>query len=456
MPQTQVNCPRCRQPVTANVEQLFDVTHDPGAKQRLLSGVANYLRCPYCGYEGHLATPIVYHDAEKELLLTYFPPELNLPVNEQEKMIGPLINQVMNRLPPEKRKGYLFNPQNHLTYQSLIERILQADGITPEMLKAQQERVNLIERLLRASSDDVRSEILKQEASLIDEQFFTLFGHLLQNAIAAGQEQLAQQMASLQKQLLQETEIGRKIQSSVGEFEAAVKSLQEAGEGLTREKLLEIVIAAPNEERLKALVGLARGGMDYIFFQMLSERIEAAEGEEKKRLEGLRERLLEYVNEIDRQIEERYKQAQEFIEALLEEEDVAKATRERLDRFDEIAVDVLNTLLRRASDENDTERLQKLQQIVGVLKEAATPPPEVLVMEKLLAAPDADAMEKVLQENETLINERFVQALGGLVAQMDAQVQAGDGSEEEKTLLEQAQRAYRAALRFSMKKQMEG
>ncbi len=454
MPQTQVNCPRCRQPVMANVEQLFDVTHDPGAKQRLLSGAANYVRCPYCGYEGHLATPIVYHDAEKELLLTYFPPELNLPVNEQEKMIGPLINQVMNRLPPEKRKGYLFNPQNHLTYQSLIERILKADGITPEMLKAQQERVSLIERLLRASSADVRAEILRQEAALIDEQFFTIFSRLLQSALASGQEDLARQMADLQRQLLQETELGRKIQASAAEFEAALQSLQDAGEGLTREKLLDIVLAAPNEERLKALVGLARGGMDYLFFRMLSERIDAAQGEEKKRLEDLREHLLDYVNEIDRQIEEHYRQAQEFIEKLLQEADIAKATREHLGQFDEIVVSVLNTLLRRAADENDTERLRKLQQVVEVLKEAATPPPEVVLMEELLAAPDDEAMEKVLHENEALINERFVQALGGLIAQLDAQVQSGDVSGDGKALLEQAQRAYRAALRFSMKKQM--
>ena len=66
MPQTQIACPRCKQMITANVEQLFDVTADPGAKQRLLGGVSNVARCPYCGYEGRLATPIVYHDADKE------------------------------------------------------------------------------------------------------------------------------------------------------------------------------------------------------------------------------------------------------------------------------------------------------------------------------------------------------------------------------------------------------
>jgi hypothetical protein len=108
---TQIACPRCRQPVVAQIEQLFDITADPGAKQRLLGGVSNYAACKNCGYNGPLATPIVYHDNDKELLLTYFPPELGLPVNEQEKMVGPLITQVTNRLPAEKRKGYLLRPQ---------------------------------------------------------------------------------------------------------------------------------------------------------------------------------------------------------------------------------------------------------------------------------------------------------------------------------------------------------
>src|SRR5512147_1466739 len=124
MPQTQIACPRCKSPVAANVEQLFDVTQDPAAKQRLMSGQTNYVRCPVCKYEGRLATPIVYHDNEKELLLTFFPPELGMPLNEQEKLMGPLIKQVVDRLPPEKRKGYLFNPQANFTYESMLETIL--------------------------------------------------------------------------------------------------------------------------------------------------------------------------------------------------------------------------------------------------------------------------------------------------------------------------------------------
>lgn len=451
MPQTQIACPRCKQMITANVEQLFDVTSDPGAKQRLLGGISNMARCPYCGYEGRLATPIVYHDADKELLLTYFPPELNVPLNEQEKMIGPLITQVTNRLPAEKRKAYLFKPVANLTFESMMETILGKDGITPEMIKAQQERLNLIDRLLQASAADVRSEIIKQNINLFDEQFFALFSRLLQAGMQSGQEQLAKQMSEVQKQLLTETEYGRKLQESVGELEAAAKSLQDVGQNLTREKLLEMIIQAPNEARVKAYVSLARNGMDYVFFQNLSEMIEKAAGDEKKKLIDLREKLLEFTNEIDKQLEARYKQAQEFVEKLLAQDDVAKATQENLEGFTQDAVDIAQTLLRQASEKNDYARMGKLQKMIEVLQAASTSP-EAGFIEQLLDAPDEASITKMLEANAAMVNDAFMEALNGLVAQVDAV--AGQGNAEAKTLSERLNLVYKTALKFSMKKKI--
>jgi hypothetical protein len=451
MPQTQIACPRCRQMITANVEQLFDVTQDPQAKQRLLGGVSNMARCPYCGYQGRLATPIVYHDNDKELLLTFFPPELGLPLNEQEKVIGPLIKQVMDRLPPEKRKGYLLNPIPNLTYESMIQTILSKDGITPEMLKEQQDRVSLIERLLQASSKDVRSELIKQNPSLFDEQFFALFSRIAQSAAGSGQEQVARALVDLQKQLLEETAFGRELKESVGEMEAATKSLQEAGQGLTREKLLDLVIASPNDARVQAYVNLARAGMDYEFFQLLSKRIDSASGEEKTKLESLRDKLLEYTNEMDKQIEARYKQAQEFVESLLAQDDVVKAVQDNLDRFSQDAVDVVNQMLRQASEKNDYTRMGKLQKMVEVLREASTPP-EVAFIEQLLDAPDDPTLDQMLNDNAELINDQFMEALLGLVAQVDQA--AEQGNPEAKALSEKLSKVYKTALKFSMKKNL--
>jgi len=451
MPQTQIPCPRCRQMITANVEQLFDVTQEPQAKQRLLGGLSNVARCPHCGYQGRLATPIVYHDNEKEFLLTFFPPELNVPLNEQERIIGPLIKQVMDRLPPEKRKGYLLKPVPNLTYESMIQTILSKDGITPEMLKEQQDRVSLVERLLQASSSDVRSEIIKQNINLFDEQFFALFSRLAQSAAASGQEQVARGMVELQKQLLEETEFGRGLKESVGELEAASKALQDAGQGLTREKLLELILSAPNDARLRAYVSLARGGMDYQFFQMLTEKIDQAAGDEKARLESIRDKLLDFTNEMDKQLEARYKQAQEFIESLLAKDDVVQAVQENLDRFSQDAVDVVNQMLRQASEKNDYTRMGKLQKMVEVLRQASTPP-EVEFIEHLLDAPDDASLEKMMSDNANMVNDQFMEALISLVAQVDQA--AEQGNPEAKALSEKLNKVYKTGLKFSMKKNM--
>ncbi|MEW5831156.1 MAG: CpXC domain-containing protein [Chloroflexota bacterium] len=456
MPQTQISCPNCRQMIPAQVERLFDVTADPGAKQRLLGGVSNVARCQFCGYQGQLATPIVYHDADKQLLLTYFPGELGLPVNEQEKIIGPLIKQVTERLPAEKRKAYLLQPQNHLTYQSLVERILGADGVTPEMLKAQQERVNLVQRLLQITTEDVRLEVIKQNRSLLDEQFFALFSRLMESALAGGQQELAQMMNALQAQLIENSDYGKALQSQVAEMEAAAKSLQEVGQSLTREKLLEIMLAAPNEARLRALVSMARPGMDYQFFQIFSERIDTASGEEKTRLAGLREKMLDFTNAIDKQVEAQMKQAENFINQLLQQDDIAEATRANLPGFTDAAMQVLNAMLREANTKQDKARMDKLQQIVGVLQEASAPPPEVEFIETLLGAENDEDVLKMLQENDEMVSQEFMDTLMGLAMQMESQLQQAGGqiSAEEKATIERLQQVSRIALKYSMKRQM--
>ncbi|HLA86465.1 MAG TPA: CpXC domain-containing protein [Anaerolineales bacterium] len=450
MPQTTIACPRCRQMIPANVEQLFDVTHEPASKQRLLSGQSNFARCQFCGYEGRLATPIIYHDNDKELLLTFFPPELAMPLNEQEKMIGPLIKKVMDRLPPEKRKGYLLSPRANLTYESMMETILGKDGITPEMLKGQQERVQLMEKLMQITSKDVRSELIKQNTLIVDEQFFALFSRIAQNAMQSRQEPIARAMIEIQTQLLEETEYGRQLKESVGELEAAQKILQDEGKGLTREKLLDFVLDAKTDARIRAYVSLARAGMDYVFFQNLTEKIEKTSAEEKTRLEGIREKLLIFTSEADKQLEARFKQGEKFVESLLEQEDIEKATQENLEGFSQDTVEVVNQLLRQASEKNDYTRMGKLQKIVQVLQAASTPPPEVAFIEQLLLAPDKAAIEKMLTENDAIVNQQFVDALSGLVAQMESQ---GDNPEA-KAMAEKLSEIYKIALKYSMKKNM--
>ncbi|NPV78486.1 MAG: hypothetical protein HPY59_19180 [Anaerolineae bacterium] len=444
MPQTTTSCPRCRQPVIVEVDQLFDTTADPQAKQRLLSGSVNQIRCPNCGYQGMLATPLVYHDAEKELLLTYFPPELGLPVNEQERMIGPLINQVLNRLPPEKRKAYLLRPQTMLTVDTMIERILEADGITKEMIEGQQKRIMLLQRLLSASPEN-RSEIIKQETELIDTDFFGIMNRLIEASMAQGDQQTAHLLAGLQQQLLNETAVGRELQSQAREAEAAIKSLQEASKkGLTREILLELMISAPTETRLSTLVGMTRSGMDYTFFQLLSERIEnASDDKEKEKLIALREKLLEMTKAIDEAVNDKMQSSRKLLADILLAQDTEKALEEKLDNVDEFFIEAVKSELQEARQAGDLGKIEKLQKIGAILQKLTAPPKEIEVIENLLRAEDESAKQAVLEKNADQITPDFLSFFANLIVQAQSQQQP-------EATLNKLQEAYHAALRFSM------
>ncbi|MBN2502133.1 MAG: hypothetical protein JXB38_15220 [Anaerolineales bacterium] len=446
MPRTTINCPNCRQPVTAEIQQVFDVGVNPQAKQMLLSGAANMVVCPHCGFQGPLATPFVYHDPEKELLLTFTPPEMNLPPNERERIIGQLINQVVENLPPEKRKGYLFSPQPALTMQGLMERILQADGITKEMLQAQQDRVNLIQRMLEMS-DDVLTEVAKQNDELIDEQFFTLLSTLAQASQAGGDRETFQSLAELQKKLLPITTFGKEVEQQSKDMEAAVKRLQDLGNDFTRDDLLDLLIdVSENAVQLSVIVSMARPGLDYEFFSLLTERISAADDETANKLNKLREELSEMTRRVDEQITARQEQSRRNLEALLGAPDIRQATLQNLPAIDEFFLQVLEQEMATAEQAGNQDRLNKMQQIIAAIQEASTPPGAEM-LQKLIEAPDDETVDQLMKENQESIDQEFLDLLTNVMMQ----VQDSDDTET----ADRVRSIYRKAVRASMQAGMQ-
>ncbi len=450
MPRTQVQCPNCKQPVVMEIEQLFDVGTDPQAKQRLLSGTVNVLRCPHCGYQGNIATPIIYHDPAKELLLTYFPPELNVPVMEQERRNAPLLNRIVNSLKQEQRKGYLFKPQQMYTLQTLIEKVLEGEGITKEMLDAQKKRVELFQRLLSAT-ETALPDLVKQEATNIDGEFFTLLSRMLEAGMSARDEAAVEKMGKVQEALLAHTEIGKQIKEQADEIEAARKALEAAGKDLTREKLLELLIdAAPHEVRLNAMASMARPGLDYVFFQTLSERIDKAQGAEKTKLTKLREDLLEITKQIDEQLQARLTAAQRNLETLLEAEQPAELLQQNPAVLDDFFLQALNQALAEAEEKKNTARSEKLQALLAMIQQLITPGYNPKLLNELIEAPNDEARKQVVESHKEEITAEFVESLSAMMLQLE------EGKDKE--LVEKVRSAYRAALRASMEKgiQSEG
>jgi hypothetical protein len=453
MPKTQINCPQCRQPITADIEQIFDVGADPGAKNRLLSGQANVAKCPHCGFNGALSTPLVYHDPAKELLLTFVPPELTLPRDEQERVIGGMINKVVDALPAEQRKGYLFSPQTALTFQGLIERILEEDGVSKEMIEDQQRRVNLIQRLAAITDDEALAIVVKEEDPHIDDEFFGMLSQLIQMAAAQGDQEGAQQLASLQQRLLPITTVGKELQERSAEVEKVMGKLREAGKELTREKLLEMVLTAESDIQVEAYVGLARPGMDYQFFQQLSEKIDAAEGEEKERLAKLREKMLEITQKIDQQFQERVNMARQNVEILLKVEDnLPQVILQNIQAIDDYFLQALILEIEEAKEKGDQERLKKLQNLMEVVQDVAQSAslgPEGVLLEALLEVETPEERREIMEENADKITPEFIEAVTSFMMQLE-----NSKDDQANQMKDQVRTVYREALRFSMKTQM--
>ena len=443
---TQVRCPRCGATVQTPLQQVIDLAQDPTAKARLLSGRLNVIRCTSCGYEGQLASPLVYHDPEKELLLSYIPIELGLPQNDQERLIGGLINQVINRLPTEKRKGYLLRPQQALTMQGLVERILQEDGITKEVLEAQRDKIRLFEDLIRAPEDLLESLVTQHDAEL-DDQFFQLATMALGNVPEdKGRRGLAERV----DRLFSLSSLGKHLQQQDAEVRAAVQSLQEAGNSLTREKLLDLFLGAPSSDRVSALAGLTRPALDYGFFQQLTERIEAAQPEEKERLGMLRQQLLDVTQRIDQAQQARVAQAAQLLKALLDAPDLEAALAETLPLVDELFLGVLEANLRAARERGDLAGGAKLQpisdRIQTLLREAL--PPGLQLAQRVLEIEDETQAEALITESAEAIDEEF---LGALMAATHQLEERGDTE-----FAERLRNRHRVAVRTSMRARMKG
>ena len=449
MSKAQVNCPRCHQPVLVEVEQLIDVNQDPLAKQKLLNGAINFIQCNACGFRGNLTSPIVYHDPEKELLLTYFPAELNVPLNQQEQQIGPLINRVMNNTPQEKRKAYMLRPTAMFTYQALIEKILESDGITKEMLEAQQQRLDLLQRLLNTPQDAIDG-VLKQEESLIDIQFFSLFSRIQQAGSSQMDEKTNQALNNLQRVLYEKTSVGKQLLLQAKETESAIKILQDAGkDGLTREKLLEIILSSSSDTQLSIFVSLARSAFDYHFFQLLSERIEKSSGIEKEKFTNLRQKLLDICDQVDKRVNEHVTEIKKIIEEIITSDKVDSAVEKYLEKIDEVFLQVLEQQLSDSRKKGDLERINKLEQIMVFIEKISTPPTEIEFLEELLQFTDETDLDQKIEKSKEKVTAKFIELLGSVVAQNSAENQNDEIKEKLRTV-------HRAILRFSMRQNLNG
>lgn len=405
-----VTCPYCQAKFGASIQRIVDVGQDLRLKAALLQGRLNVATCPQCGNTGMLNAPFIYHDPEKELALCFVPTELGLPSTDQQKLIGDLTNAVLNSLPPEKRKGYLLQPKIFFGLQGLVDTILQADGITEEMIEAQRARGELIYRLLDAKNDEHLKHLVEEHDAELNYEFFQTLTATMETAKADGKGDLAQRLLALRTRLLDLTTVGKR--------EAAQrKAIEGLGEKVTQEDLLQKMVECEDEDQLQAYVALGRPLIDYTFFLALTEKINVAQAEGKieevQRLTDLRAKILEFQAKYDAEIAVALQGAADLLRKILQSRDREAVVRKNLEKIDDVFFAVLSANIAQAEETGQKKIAEDLRRVGDLILELAqeNAPPEIKLINQLMQAEYPKGTKKVLEKNATQVTAQLIQVM---------------------------------------------
>jgi len=421
-----ITCPSCQQQFQAGVESVIDAGHDPAAKARFLSGQANRLECPNCGAQFSIAVPLVYHDHTKELLMTYVPQEFNLDQQQRQGIIGEMTRAIMEAVPQEQRKGYMLNPIEPLTLQGMMETILEKDGITREMMQAQREKANLVQRFIEVDESMLESMIADHDDEM-DEEFFQLMIMQADQLLASGQQAIAQQFVDRRDLLLQKTTYGQQVlakaeqqQAIVEQVAQDIQKIQQQG-GLEADAFIDFLLGyGGSDDHIQAVVGLVRQVFTYDFFLHLSNRIDSASGEEKQQLELLHNRLSALTQSIDQQQQQAVQQIQQILQAMMAANDLDDIIDQFMPVIDDMFLSVLSATMEAAQNRNDLMASTRLKNIYNKIIERlqASAPPEARFVSQLLEEDDDIEARLMVAERSQEFGQPLIDYLDAVIGNL--------------------------------------
>ena len=383
--QSLVNCPRCKQRISAKLEQILDVAADKDIKQRLLAGSINIIDCPLCSFHGMAATPFIYHDPEKELLLTYTPAELNIPLPEKEKLFGALTRTIVSGIPSDKRKAYLLQPKEMFSIEGLKTTILNSDGITNEMIEQQRSRMDLLQTLI-STPQEMLPDLIKERDEELDDLFFQLLSALKQSQPSTQTDSQTSILAKLEDELLSHSTFGKRSQEYAAALQNAARELESIGSKLTREYFLDLILKAPDDIHITCLITLARPAADYEFFILLTNQLENSPPEDQPKLEHIRSLILETVQKIDQAAQQKTESAQAVLASIIDSNNPKETIEEHISNIDQSIMVLLQQLIENAQSDNNKDEETHLLQVQTWLIEALhqhAPPPLRFINELL-------------------------------------------------------------------------
>lgn len=432
--QTTIRCPNCGQPVQVQVRTIVDAQSDPQGKSLLMSGRLNSAQCLSCRSTASVVAPLLYHDGSKDLLIAYVPVEMGLQgKQQQEKIVGDLLNTLTNRIPKEQFRAYLFNPRRALTMQGVMDQILEADGISPEMMAEQKKRIDLIQEFLDSSSEEELLSKIAANDPVIDERLMQTLTLMIQRLVQEGRREVATALLGLQEALLTNSSLGQSILEEQAQQEEAMRELaarlDELGDGATRQSFLELALEyASSDQHLQALVGMVRPALDYQFFQLLASAIDQAEAEEAAHLQSLRDHLVQLTEQVDREMQRSTQRAVDFLKYLLSlnpVEAISAALEQNANLIDDQFMAVVSANIQESERRGDSATRDRLREVyeqsIGVLQSQMTP--ELRFLNELMSIDDSSERRRRIQQQAPHLGAGLDEMIGAVQDMLRSQGQ---------------------------------
>lgn len=418
----QVQCPSCGTPYTVPIFSIIDFGANPELRQPLLAGQINFAQCPNCGMGGPLSAPLLVHSPEHQWLGAFIAAEARINDVQRQKVIGDLTQALMRKLPTEARKGYMLQPKQYSDWQSFSEKIWEFEGVTPEMLRRQRDQSSLLQSLIALANDRKALEIALQRnnsAALVDRTFFAMLDRML---VIASQQGQSEPFMQLRTSLLEMTEVGKQIKAQTDHIREVLGTINEK---TTRDELLDLLLRESEGENgrdmLGALAASLAPALDYQFLLLVNERIETSSDEGiKARLEEIRQFILSLQEQQRANQQMMMQQVQQVLQEVLQAEDVDAKLQEMAEYIDETFLAVLANNIQTANQRGSkaaANRLQEIYEKALTLIEGQMPP-EIRLVNQLISAEDRSEVNKLLQENRSMLTKEFVDSLRTLEDEM--------------------------------------
>lgn len=407
----QIACPNCGNPFQTPLYTVVDVTQQPELKQALLTGRLNVAVCPKCGMATMLGVPLVYHDAAKQLCLVYIPSELKLTAEQQEQVIGDTTRAIMQSLPAEASRAHLLTPRRFMSLASLIDSILEADGVSREVLEQQRKRVEVISQLAQALPDEQQfARLVEQHREALTPEFFATLDAFIAASEQEGQDESGQMLRLLRQQ--------------VAEITGFSGDPLDEGIDLDMQQVIERLQMASDEE-LEEVLAEVRPAIDYSFFQTWTAGIEALEREGQheaaQRLTQRRKLILDTVERMDKEAQAAFDAAMETLREVLTASDTRAALEERAASINEAFMLVVSANIAQAQRLGQHElemRLEEISKLAFDVIQAQLPPEERFINELMLAE-TAEQSRNLLRTHAAQVTPAFVKRLNELADEQE-------------------------------------